>query len=53
MSDEDQLIELCEVMSLSLDINYLKGTVTVARRRYHSVGEALSAVRRRSHNLVT
>lgn len=44
MTNEDQLIELCEVYKIALDLNYLRGTVTVGRKKFMSVQAALTHV---------
>jgi hypothetical protein len=45
MTNEDQLIELCEVYKIALDINYLRGTVMVGRKKFTSVEAALAHVK--------
>ena len=44
MTTEDQLIDLCNVKKIALDINYLRGTVTVGRKKFTSVEAALAHV---------
>lgn len=45
MTMEDQLIDLCNVKKIALDINYLRGTVTVGRKKFTSVEAALAHVK--------
>jgi hypothetical protein len=45
MTNEDQLIELCEVYKIALDINYLRGTVMVGRKKFTSLEAALAHVK--------
>lgn len=51
MTQEDQLVELCDSLKIALDINYLKGTVTVGRKRFTNLTDALVYVRGR-YNLM-
>lgn len=51
MTTEDQLIDLCDSLKIALDINYLRGTVTVGRKKFTHVDAALSYVRNK-HNLM-
>jgi RNase P/RNase MRP subunit p30 len=51
MTQEQELIELCDRLQIALDINYLKGTVTVGRKRFQNLTDALEHVRGR-HNLL-
>ncbi len=46
MTNEDQLIDLCDAMKIALDLNYLRGTVTVGRKKFTSVEAALEYVLR-------
>ncbi len=45
MTTEDQLIDLCNVKKIALDINYLRGTVTVGRKKFMSMEAALAHVK--------
>ena len=47
MTTEDQLIELCDSMKVALDINYLRGTVMVDRKKFMSMTDALAYARSR------
>jgi hypothetical protein len=49
MTNEDQLIDLCDAMKIALDINYLSGTVTVGAKKFTNLTNALTYVRDR-HN---
>jgi hypothetical protein len=51
MTDEDRLIALCDGLGLALDINYLRGTVTVARRRFTKISDAVAYVQQRADAL--
>jgi hypothetical protein len=51
MTNEDQLIELCDHMKIALDINYLRGTVTVGRKKFTSLSDALVYARGRMDQL--
>jgi hypothetical protein len=44
MSHEDQLIDMCDSLKIALDINYLRGTVTMGRKKFQSVEAALTHV---------
>ena len=45
MTNEDQLIDLCNVKKIALDINYLRSTVTVGRKKFTSLEAALAHVK--------
>jgi hypothetical protein len=45
MTTEDQLIDLCNVKKIALDINYLRGTVMVGRKKFTSLEAALAHVK--------
>jgi hypothetical protein len=47
MMDEDRLIALCDQLGLALDINYLRGTVTVGRKRFTKMSDAVAYVQQR------
>lgn len=49
MTQEQELIELCDSLKIALDINYLKGTVTVGRKRFQNLTDALEYVRDRAN----
>ena len=51
MTQEQELIELCDSLKIALDINYLKGTVTVGRKRFQNLTDALAHVRGRRDQL--
>lgn len=51
MTSEDQLIDLCDQMKIALDINYLRGTVTVGRKKFTNLSDALVYVRCRKDQL--
>lgn len=42
MCYETMLIELCDRLGLALDINYLRGTVTVGRKRFTKIADAVA-----------
>jgi hypothetical protein len=42
MMNEDRLITLCDRLGLALDINYLRGTVTVGRKRFNKISDAVA-----------
>lgn len=47
MRNEDLLINLCDRLGLALDINYLRGTVTVGRKRFTQIADAVAYVQSR------
>lgn len=47
MTDEQILIDLCERFEVALDINYLRGTVMLDRKRFATLAAALAEMRRR------
>lgn len=51
MTQEQELIELCDRLKITLDINYLKGTVTVGRKRFQNLADALAYARGRMDQL--
>lgn len=51
MTDEQRLIDLCDGLGLALDINYLRGTVTVNRKRFNKIADAVAYVQSRADAL--
>lgn len=51
MTNEDRLIELCELLGVALDINYLRGTVSVGRKRFNNLADAVAYVQQRADAL--
>lgn len=49
MTQEDLLIDLCERLAVALDINYLRGTVTVGRKKFTNMEAALAHAQSRAH----
>lgn len=47
MTQEQLLIELCDRLGVALDINYLRGTVTVGRKRFTKIADAVAHVQSR------
>ena len=47
LTDEQILIDLCERFGVALDINYLRGTVMLDRKRFATVAAALAEMRHR------
>lgn len=48
LTDEDRLIELCERLAVALDINYLRGTVSVGRKRFTNLTDAVAHAQSRA-----
>ena len=48
MTQEDLLIKLCERLAVALDINYLRGTVTVGRKKFTNMEAALAHAQSRA-----
>jgi hypothetical protein len=46
MTNEQQLIDLCERLEWALDINFLRGTVTMRGKRFASIAAALAEAQR-------
>ncbi len=51
MTTDELLIDMCERLGLALDINYLRGTVTVGRKRFAKMDEAFAYVQSRANAL--
>lgn len=47
MRNEEMLIDLCDRLGIALDINYLRGTVTVGRKRFNKISDAVAYVQSR------
>ena len=51
MDDETMLISLCDQLKISLDINYLRGTVKVGRKTFTSMSDAVTYAQSRVNAL--
>ena len=51
MDHETVLISLCDQLKIALDINYLRGTVTVGRKKFTSMPDAVAYAQSKMHAL--